>query len=295
MSERQQVAVVTGGGGGIGAAIAEELGRGGWNVVTMDPLVTLDGSERLRRAGGDHCRSHRGSGRLGPGLVGVGHRRRRGARPVPGAGRRTRRARRRGQRRRHHAAHRFRRGYRGGMARRARRAPRGLPERAQCRAAAHGRRRARQHPRRHLRVGVASCRCRGLQLRQAGHRLPHLAAGAAGAAGRDHQRDVTDRSHPNGRRCHRARSSGGQGLRWGRTLARVGAAAPRTSGPSAPSSSTTGSGGAAAACSSPAARRWRSSTSRACSRWCGATAWSASPGCSGPSSRAPSPRPRPAR
>jgi NAD(P)-dependent dehydrogenase (short-subunit alcohol dehydrogenase family) len=38
---------VTGGGGGIGAAIAEELGRDGWFVVTMDPLVTLDGSEQL--------------------------------------------------------------------------------------------------------------------------------------------------------------------------------------------------------------------------------------------------------
>lgn len=48
MSSRQQVAVVTGGGGGIGAAIAEELGRGGWFVVTVDPLVTLDGSERLQ-------------------------------------------------------------------------------------------------------------------------------------------------------------------------------------------------------------------------------------------------------
>jgi NAD(P)-dependent dehydrogenase (short-subunit alcohol dehydrogenase family) len=47
VSARQQVAVVTGGGGGIGAAIAEELGRGGWFVVTVDPLVTLDGSERL--------------------------------------------------------------------------------------------------------------------------------------------------------------------------------------------------------------------------------------------------------
>jgi len=47
VSSRQQVAVVTGGGGGIGAAIAEQLGRGGWFVVTMDPLVTLDGSERL--------------------------------------------------------------------------------------------------------------------------------------------------------------------------------------------------------------------------------------------------------
>ena len=47
MSGRQRVAVVTGGGGGIGAAIAEELGRGDWFVVTVDPLVTLDGSERL--------------------------------------------------------------------------------------------------------------------------------------------------------------------------------------------------------------------------------------------------------
>jgi NAD(P)-dependent dehydrogenase (short-subunit alcohol dehydrogenase family) len=41
------VAVVTGGGGGIGRAIAEELGRGGWFVVTVDPMVTLDGTERL--------------------------------------------------------------------------------------------------------------------------------------------------------------------------------------------------------------------------------------------------------
>ena len=47
VSTRQQVCVVTGGGGGIGAAIAEELGRQGWFVVTVDPLVTLDGTETL--------------------------------------------------------------------------------------------------------------------------------------------------------------------------------------------------------------------------------------------------------
>ncbi len=110
---------------------------------------------RLRAApgaGGDHRRSHRGGGWLGPGLVGVGDRRRGGPRPVPGAGRRARRARRRRQRRRHHPADLLRRGHRGGLAGGARRAPRGLPQRARRRAAAHGRRRARPHPRRHLRA-----------------------------------------------------------------------------------------------------------------------------------------------
>lgn len=47
MTRTQRVAVVTGGDGGIGAAIAESIGRTGTFVVTVDPLVSVDGSEQL--------------------------------------------------------------------------------------------------------------------------------------------------------------------------------------------------------------------------------------------------------
>ena len=53
-------------------------------------------------------------------------------------------------------------------------------------------------------LGVAGRRCRRLQLRQAGRRRPHLAAGPAGAAGRDRQRHVAHRRHPDGGRRPRA-------------------------------------------------------------------------------------------
>jgi len=50
VTDRQRVVVVTGGGGGIGAAIAESASRTGAFVVTVDPLVSVDGSEQLPRS-----------------------------------------------------------------------------------------------------------------------------------------------------------------------------------------------------------------------------------------------------
>lgn len=51
MTDRRRVVVVTGGGGGIGAAIAESIGRTGAFVVTVDPMVSVDGSEQLPQIG----------------------------------------------------------------------------------------------------------------------------------------------------------------------------------------------------------------------------------------------------
>ena len=50
-SERQRVVVVTGGAAGIGAAIAEELGGTGAYVVTLDPVVSVDGSSQAAGEG----------------------------------------------------------------------------------------------------------------------------------------------------------------------------------------------------------------------------------------------------
>lgn len=47
MTVRQRVVVVTGGGGGIGAAIAQSAAAKGAFVVTVDPMVSVDGSEQL--------------------------------------------------------------------------------------------------------------------------------------------------------------------------------------------------------------------------------------------------------
>ena len=182
VSARQRVAVVTGGGGGIGAAIAEELGRGGWFVVTVDPLVTLDGSERLPEpeettagrivAAGGSARASSVSVTDGEAVRNLFHElvdEHGGLDAVVNVAGITRQTY-------------FGRGteedwlavlavhlegYLNVL-------DAALPLMA---AAGYGPR-----PRCHLRVGLAGRRCRCLQLRQAGRRRPHLAAGPTGAA-----------------------------------------------------------------------------------------------------------------
>ena len=256
LSAGQRVVAVTGGGGGIGAAIAEELGRQGAFVVTMDPLVTLDGSEPLPAPGGDHRRSHRRRRRVGPGHVGVGDRRRRGRASlfeelgrldavvnVAGITRPTSFARGSEEDWRGVLAVHLD-GYLNVLAA-------ALPMMA---AAGHGRI-----------LGVTSGsgwragRHRRLRLRQAGRRRAHLAAGPARAAGRRRQRHVADRRDPDGHRRARPRASGDDRRLVGhrRALARLDARSPRSSARSAPTSWARTSRGAAAGCSSPAGPRWR--------------------------------------
>ena len=147
--------VVTGGGGGIGAAIAIELGRCGWHVVTVDPLVAVDGTgtskgTRRPRPPGSWPRAVR------PGFPGFGDRRggRRCSRAE--AGRRAGPARRSSQRGRDLPAHLLRARRRGGLAGAARGPHRRLPECPAGGPADHGRRRLGPHFRRHVRVGLAS-------------------------------------------------------------------------------------------------------------------------------------------
>ena len=174
--EQSSVTVVTGGAVGIGAAIAEELGRQGVFVVTVDPGVAVDGSPG--EGGAEATTAQR--------IVDAGGQARASNTSVTdedavralfaGAGRRVRGARRGRQRRRHQPSDRLRPRRRGRLARGARRAPQRLPQRAPRRVAAHGRGRTRTDPRRHLGLGVAGRRRRRVQLREARGRRAHLAA-----------------------------------------------------------------------------------------------------------------------
>ncbi len=220
MSPRQRVAVVTGGAGGIGASIAEALGREGWYVVTVDPLVTLDGTEQLPEpadstaaritAAGGSARASSASvtdaaavRSLFDELV-ADHGGLDAVVNVAGITRQSY----------------FARGHGGGLGRPARGPPRRLPQRARGRPAPHGRGRARPHPRRHLRLGMAGRRRGRVQRRQAGRRRADLAARTGGPSGGDRQRALTDRQHPHGRRGVRTGARGGPGRWRGRADAR---------------------------------------------------------------------------
>ena len=74
------VTVVTGGAVGIGAAIAEELGRAGVYVVTVDPGVKVDGTPGEGGDGGHHRAADRRGRRSGARVEHLGHRRGRSAR-----------------------------------------------------------------------------------------------------------------------------------------------------------------------------------------------------------------------
>ena len=260
---------------GIGAAIAEELGRSGAFVVTVDPGV--DGRRHDPGSGDaedDHRAADRRRRRAGPGVEHLGHRRRRGPRAVRRAGRRVRRARRGGQRRRHQPPDRLRRRRRGRLACGARACT--STATSTCSRAALPIMAAAGHGRilgvtsgsgwRPADAGAYSCAKRAVAALTWQHR-------PGDAAGRDRQRAVADRGDPHGAR--RARRQAGAGNQTGRLVdrrrvarARRRCRRPSTSDRSAPTSRARRSRrGAAGRSCSPTAPRSRGSSRRGCSRW----------------------------
>ena len=138
---KQRVVVVTGGAAGIGAAIAEELGRDR-RVRGHNGSGRFGGRiEPHRRARADDGGEDRRRRRSSAGVEHLGDRPRGGQGPVRRAGRRVRLARRRGQRRRYQPSDGLRLGDRRGLGGRPQRAPRRLPQRAPRRTPDHDRRR----------------------------------------------------------------------------------------------------------------------------------------------------------
>ena len=256
VSDRQRVVVVTGGGGGIGAAIAESIGRTGAFVVTVDPLVSVDGSERLPQpeettagrivAAGGAARASAVSVTDEPGvrrlfqeladefggLDAVVN--------VAGISRPTS----------------FAKGSDDDWLSVLVGAPRRLPQRARRCPAVDGGGGTGSHPRRHLRIGVAVGRRRRLRMRQARRGRTHLAAGSACARWRG-------ASTPS----RRSPPPAWWPPRWAATADRVARPPadwhwarcphPNTSGRSVPTWSTRPSLRATGGCSSPAGPRSR--------------------------------------
>ena len=192
--DRQQVVVVTGGGAGIGAAIAEAVGRTGAYVVTVDPGVTVDGLGQDDAPGETTADRIVAAGGTGAGVERVGHRRGGDRRALHGPRRRVRRPRRGDQRRRDQPSDGLRRGRRGGLGVGAECAPRRVSQRVALGAADHRRGRTGPDPRGHLWFRMATRQCRRVQLREARGRRPHLAA-----------RERSCRPGSRSTRCHRSR------------------------------------------------------------------------------------------
>ena len=225
----------------------------------------LDGSRAAAAGRGDHRRAHRRRRRVGPGLGGLGHRRRRRrglfADLVDEFGRLDAVVNVAGIT----PADRLRRGDRGRLARRCSTVHLdGYLNVLRRGAAAHGRGRARPDPRasppgsgwRAADAGAYGCAKRAvasLTWQLGRHAPPGVTVNA----------HVADRRHPDGHRRPRpapAAGRGGAGARPRRPVARAMPDARGTSARRRPPGRRRASRGAAARCSSPAAPRWRWST-----------------------------------